>query len=149
MTVNFADEDGKYFKEIPDISEHHGRLFLSEKAYDVLQDLLEAAGEFLPVKYASGNGYMFNPLQYAESVDGVDYQLSQKDEFNDVISLGFHENKVRKFMAFRSEFSYLNDLICQEELKERIEKNNLKGVLITQVLGNRSAAFNPELYLNS
>jgi hypothetical protein len=40
LNVNFTDDGGGLSGDlIPDISEHNGRLFLSQKAYGVLKDL--------------------------------------------------------------------------------------------------------------
>lgn len=137
MTVNFADEDGSYSKGVPDISEHHGRLFLSPKAYDLLFDTLKSDGEFLPVTYEQGEGYMFNPLRLAESVDGLDSELSLKDEFDDVTNVVFHDSKVSELAVFKSEFNYFSDLFCQEHVKDLVEGAELKGVWFTPDLGNR------------
>lgn len=137
MTVNFADEDGGYSKDIPDISEHHGRLFLSPKAYDLLFETLKDDGEFLPVTYEKGQAYMFNPLCLAESVEGLNSELSTKDEFDDITNIAFHADKVSDFTVFKSEFNYFSDLFCLQAVKDLIESEGLKGVWFTPDLGNR------------
>ncbi len=63
LTVNFSDDSkGMTGSAIPDIMEFKGRLFLSHEAYEALKPLLENDGEFLPVTYEKGEGYIFNPL---------------------------------------------------------------------------------------
>mgnify|MGYP000067761854 CR=1 FL=1 len=53
-------------RKIPDLAIHVGRLFLSAKAYDVLEPLIKNDGEFLPVTYENGSGYFYIPLRVAE-----------------------------------------------------------------------------------
>lgn len=137
LNVNFADDGSGLSGEIvPEISEHNGRLFLSQKAYDVLKPLLENDGEFLPVTYEHGDGYMFNPLSLAEDVGGLDEKCSVKNEWGDIENTAFHEEHVKGFMIFRCEFDNYRNAYCQEALKNAIEEAGLKGVFFTQDLGN-------------
>lgn len=135
--VNFAnDESGLYGDQIPDISEDHGRLFLSIKAYELLKKLLDKDGEFLPVIYEDGEGYIFNPLHTAEEVNGLDTTLSLKNEWGDIENTAFHEERVKDFVIFKTEFDSYMSAYCQESLKEAVENSDLKGVFFTPDLGN-------------
>jgi len=137
LDISFADDgSGLSGDLIPEISERSGRLFLSQRAYDVLKSLLENDGEFLPVNYENGQGYLFNPLSLAEDVNGLDEKLSVKNEWGDIENTAFHEERVKKFMIFRTRFDSYISAYCQEELKDAIEKVDLKGVFFTTDLGN-------------
>jgi hypothetical protein len=143
ITVNFGNEGMKGTK-MPDISADQGRLFLSQKAYDVLRDLLKNDGEFLPVEYESGNGFMFNPLSLAESVDGLDKKLSVKNEWGDVENVAFDENKVQGFNIFKTEFDAYYSVYCQESVRDAVEQAGLKGVIFTPNLGNYLGGYEAE-----
>lgn len=59
----------------PDISEHNGRLVLNDRAYRALKELLSNDGEFLPVVADGQSAFIFNPLQIAEDVNGLNEKL--------------------------------------------------------------------------
>ncbi len=121
---------------MPDISEHYGRLFLSQKAYEALSELLKNDGEFLPVNYEDGSAYIFNTLSVAESVNGLDEALSLKDEYGQRKNVAFHEDRVKDFMIFKTEFDSYISAYIQDELKQAIEAADLKGVYFTPDLGD-------------
>ncbi|MDG9670151.1 hypothetical protein ONV78_20610 [Hahella sp. CR1] len=114
---------------IPDISEHQGRLFLSEKAYDVLKDIIDQDGEFLPVVYDGSKGFMFNTLRLAEDLEALDETQCEQDEYDDVMSIGFHEGKLQNVSIFRAKFDRFYVAYCTQEVKDAIEKAGLKGLL--------------------
>lgn len=136
LKVNFSREESAFSgNEIPDISEHYGRLFLSSKAYDVVKGLIKNDGEFLPVEYEKGCAYIFNTLSVAESVNGLNKQLSIKNEYGEHLNMTFHQDKTKDLMIFKTSFDgYINAFI-QEELKQAIEDAELKGVYFTSNLG--------------
>ena len=119
LSVNFQCENTESHGDaMPDISEHYGRLFLSQKAYDVLGDLLKNDGEFLPVTYEDGKAYIFNTLSVAESVDGVNTDLSVKDKYGERKHMAFHEDRIKDFKIFKTKFDgYINAFI-QPLIKE-------------------------------
>ncbi|WP_444997762.1 hypothetical protein [Aliikangiella sp. IMCC44359] len=119
-------------KPIPDLSVRDGRLFLSQESYRVLYSLIKNDGELLPVKYQKGDGYFFTPL----SVASVDPQVTKKNEWGDIVSLGFEENSVKNYAVFRTEYDGFTGLYCQENIKQAIEDNNLTGLYITTDLAN-------------
>jgi len=125
--------------KIPDISEHYGRLFLTEKAYEVVKDIIKNDGEFLPVICDGVKAYIFNTLSLAESVGGLDTELSSKDEMGNRTNIAFHANNVKEFSIFKTEFDHFISAYCQQSLKEAIESAELKGVFFTANLGNRLA----------
>jgi hypothetical protein len=137
MDVNFVDDgSGLSGSLIPDISEHNGRLFLSQKSYDTLKDLLTQDGEFLPVLYEHGAAFLFNPLSLAESVNGLDTNLSIRNEWGDIENMAFHEERVKDFVIFRSKFDNYRSAFCNDILKDAITSAGLKGVFFTPDLGN-------------
>lgn len=121
---------------VPDIAIDQGRIFLNKKAYTVLKSLIENDGEFLPVTYEEGDGYIFIPLKVAESVEGLDTKLSLKNEWGDVENIAFIEEKVKDWSVFRCEFNSYMSAFCSEEVKQAIERNVLTGLYITPDLGN-------------
>ncbi len=123
--------------QVPDICVFEGRLYLNSKAYEVLGDLIRDDGEFLPTVDDKGEaGYIFTPLRVAESIDALDTGLSRKNEWGDLENLAFHENLVKDWSVFRTEFDCYMSLQCQENIKEAIEKSGLTGVFFTTDLGN-------------
>lgn len=120
----------------PDVSILQGRMFLNKKAYSVLAEIIESDGEFLPVRYEGGDAYIFIPLRVAEETGGLDAQLSRKNDWGDLESLVFHEDKIKGWSLFRCEYDLFMSLHCQQEVKNAIEKEDLKGVFFTNDLGN-------------
>lgn len=123
--------------EIPDISEHYGRLYLSIKAYEAIGDLIKGDGEFLPALCDGKEAFIFNTTRVAEDADGLDEKLSVKDAMGNCINVAFHSERVSEFMIFKTEFDGFISAYCQSELKDAIDAADLKGVYFTQDLGNR------------
>lgn len=138
ITVNLSgNSEGMTGSNIADIMPFKGKLFLSQKAFEVLAPLIEKDGEFLPVRYENGDGYIFNPLSLAEDVDGLNQAVSHKNELDEIDCMAFHEDRVAGFMVFKTDYDNYLSIICQEAVKEAIEKSGLGGVYFTQDLGNR------------
>ena len=121
---------------IPDISVFQGRLFLSPKAYNILEPIIKDDGEFLPVVYEQGDAYIFTPLNIAEKINGLDKKLSRKNAWGDLENLAFHENRVKGWSLFRCEFDTFMSLQCRPDVRDAIGKADLKGVFFTEDLGN-------------
>ncbi len=121
---------------IPEIAASMGRLFLNPEAYEVLKPLIENDGEFLPVIYEQGDGFIFVPLRVADDVGGLDTNLSTKDEWGQVNNLAFHEDRVKDWSVFRTKFNSYHTLQCQQSVKDAIERAGLRGLYITPNLGN-------------
>ncbi|WGO99624.1 hypothetical protein QFX18_06045 [Saccharophagus degradans] len=119
-------------KKIPDLVEDKGRLFLSARAYKVLKPLIENDGEFLPVTYENGQGYFYIPLRVAN----VDTATTHKNEWDEIVSLGFNEEEVKDWSLFRTEYNGYMHPYCQEVLKTAIEEEQLTGLYITNDLAN-------------
>lgn len=119
-------------KNMPDLEVHLGRLFLSEKAYQVLKSVIENDGEFLPVTYENGQGYFYIPLQVA----AVDPNLTRKNEWDEIVNLGFNEDQVKDYALFRTEYNGYMRLYAQESVKNIIESEKLTGLYITNDLAN-------------
>jgi len=130
----FNDDDKS--KAIPDIAEFQGRLFLNEKAYQSLKQIIENDGEFIPARADSVDGYIFTPLRKAEDVEGLDTLLSRKNEWEDVEHLAFLEGQVRDLNIFRAEYSACMRLYCQEAFKDAVYQAKLTGLYISPDLAN-------------
>lgn len=138
LNVSFEknfESDEKLFK--PDITVQEGRFYLNDQAYQTLFNLIKDDGEFLPLIDDEGNScYVFTPLHVAEEQGGLDTQLSKKNEWGDLENLAFHEEKVKNWSTFRTEFNACMTLQCNQAVKDAIEEANLKGVFFTTDLGN-------------
>ena len=138
LTIDFSDNsDGLAGIAIPDIQVFHGRMFLSERACNVLKNLIQNDGELIPVVYEKGDGYIFNPLSVAETVDGLDASRCIKNEWGDIENIGFYEDRVSVYAIFKTKFDTYINFYCREDVKMAIENAKLKGVVITPELGAR------------
>ncbi|GAA5445425.1 hypothetical protein Misp06_03628 [Microbulbifer sp. NBRC 101763] len=131
MEVDFDDAFGGKKKEIPDISLNVGKLFLSEKAYNLLKDKLSKFGELLPITFEGKKGYIFNGLTTVKT----DEKLSIHDPLNDRFSIEFNENNIEEISIFKAEIDF-NGYFCNDELKNIIESNNLTGINFSIDVGN-------------
>ncbi|WP_444998451.1 hypothetical protein [Aliikangiella sp. IMCC44359] len=133
LNFNFSiDHKEDKGKTIADLCVVNGRLFLSQRAYDILLPLINEDGEFLSVRYQEGNGYFFTPL----SVVDVDPKITLKNEWGDIENLGFNEKDVEKYAVFRTRYDGYIGLYCQDRVKQAIEDNSLTGLYITTDLAN-------------
>ncbi len=141
LNINFQRERGsKSGAKLPDIqvlTRHNTNLFLSLTAYDVLKDIIADAGEFIPVSYEEGDGYIFNVLCIAEDVDGLDMALCIKNDWGDVENMGFREENLKSLTLFKTKFDGFNNLYCREDVKAAIENAGLWGVLFSPDLGTQ------------
>ena len=135
VSVTFEDGDGMIGSAIPDIMEFKAKLFLNPKAYQSLHHLLKGYGEFLPVSYQGAECFIFNPLSVAEDYDAVNETLCTKDEWGDITSMAFYEEKLAAVPIFKSAINKYQSLNCNDVLKQAIEENDLKGVYFTRDLG--------------
>lgn len=128
LHIDFSPCTGSKAKAIPDISENFGRLFLSQKAYATLKDLLSNCGEFLPVTYGDGEqGYIFNPLLTAEQLRAVDKKLTTHDKHGNLEHFGFIEDKLQDTAIFKTELDTFKGIFCSEEVKQACEEAGLTG----------------------
>lgn len=132
VLVNFTQIEKGGEKTIPDIGEFQGRLFLNKKAYKVLEPLIKEDGDFIAAKTSDGDGYIFTPLRVAD----VDKKVTVKNEWDEIVSLGFEEEQVKDWMLFRTEYNGYMRLYCGDTIKNAIENANLTGCYITSDLAN-------------
>lgn len=93
-------------------------------------------GEFLPITFGDESAYLFNILAVADDVGGLDEKLSTKDEFDEMKSLAFHQDKVEGFSVFRTAFNNFMYVYCNATLKQAIEHEKLTAVIFSKDLGN-------------
>ena len=123
-------------KSIPDIIDNNGRLFFSEAAVKVFRESLSDCGEFLPVTYKEGTGYVFNPLKTAEEVDGINDELVCFDAHDNLESFQFHTEKVSVFPVFRTKLDTYLGIFCNEEFKSKVESHGLTGISFGEDISN-------------
>ena len=145
LRLDFGPEEETIYEEIPDLSVYDGRMFFSVKAFQALGDELRQDGEFLPVTYAGGSGYLFNPLTIAENFGARDDRLTVLNEFDEAQSIGFIENKLPVgTMIFRSTISAYYDVFCTDELRLAVERAGLTGVIFHPDLADISGGATTE-----
>ena len=136
MKVSFYDAfDGDNKKAVPDISLRLGKLFLNERAYQVLKVLLESDGEFLPVITEFGGGYIYNCLTVADDLNATDEKLCIHDPLNDRFSIGFIESRLVNCHVFRAQIDPAG-YFCKQKMKDLVEQNNLTGISICENISN-------------
>lgn len=136
LEVDFHYGDHTKGKDIPDIAANNGRLYLGEPAYGRLHSIIEASGEFLPVRHDGGSGYVFNPLMTAEEVDGIDESRTVHDAHGNLAHYAFHEDRVREFAIFRTEMDTFLGIFCQDSLKSAVEEAGFNGILFGRDYSN-------------
>lgn len=134
--IEFASMSSRKSAVIPDIMVRNGRLFFSEAAHASIGRSLSNDGEFLPITYGGHNGYIFNVLSLAEDNDALDNALCTKNEFDEVQSLGFIEEKLDDIQAFRTEFDGYLGIYCSDAMKSAIQNAHLNGIIFSTDLGN-------------
>lgn len=132
LPIKFTPFDNCSGKNIPDIDEFQGRLFLSEKAFNALHELIKNDGEFVPAIYEFGTAYVFTPLRVAEA----DMRITLKNEWDEIVNLGFDEEQVKNWSLFRTEYNAYMRLYCSDSVKNAIEEASLSGLFITTDLAN-------------
>lgn len=129
LHIEFAACTGKKTKTIPDISENFGRLFLSQKAYTTLKELLAESGEFLPVTFdKAGQGYIFNPLLTAEQLSAVDEKLTTHDQHGNLENFGFQKEKLKETAILKTQLDTFKGIFCNDAVKQACEAENLTGI---------------------
>lgn len=127
ITIKFEEAmGGKIAHPIPDLQFHCGHLFMSERAADVLSDLLRHHGELLPVHYDGKQGFIFNPLI---SVNANEKQ-SIKTPDGEVKSLFFDAEK----LIFKTPFDDHYGVYCNDEFKNLVDENGLVGLVFERDL---------------
>jgi len=138
LFLDFGGEEGETKHEVvPDLAMRNGRLFFNEKAYALLGADLQKDGEFLPVNYEGGTGYIFNPLTIAEKFWAVDDRITTYNEYGEVQNLGLFEEKLPAgTMVFRCEATKYAGVFCTDQMKEAVEDAGLVGIFFHPDLAN-------------
>lgn len=135
VIVTFESLDDTALCEIPDITMFKTKLFLNKKAYNILYPIMKECGEFLPVSLKETECFIFNPLRTAEELDAVNEVRCTKNEWGDITSIGFYENRLTGIPIFKSKVDQYQSLNCTDAVKSAIEDNDLHGVYFTEDLG--------------
>lgn len=121
---------------LPYITIDYGRLFLNKKAYEALVKLIEKDGEILPVHFNGEDAVILNTLKIAENLNGLNEKLSTKNEWGELQSLDFYEERITDTCVFKCQFSGMTDAFCNDTFKNTVEKNHLKGITFSEDLEN-------------
>ncbi len=128
---------------IPDISVWIGAtLALSPKAYSILHDLLSPFGEFLPVTCGNDTFHIFNCLTFGmvdeiNSKQNLQYIEGEPEGiYMGIKKLLFNKVDIQKKEIFKTKFNYCQDSFCNENFKNTVEKNNLKGIVFKDNLAS-------------
>jgi hypothetical protein len=136
LTIEFKQCSGSKATNVPDLSENFGRLFLSERAYTVLKDLLALSGELLPVIYKQGRGYIFNPLKTVEEFNACDESKCVYDDNGNLTYLAIDESTVAHYGCLKTQRDAYKAMVCSEAVKQACESASLTGVVFHNDLAN-------------
>lgn len=136
LTIEFKQCSGSKAVDVPDLSENFGRLFLSERAHEVLKDLLLLSGELLPVIYKQGRGYIFNPLKTVEEFNAYDESKCVYDDNGNLTYLAIDESAVENYGCLKTQRDAYKAMYCSEEIKQACESAGLTGVVFHRDLAN-------------
>lgn len=137
LQIEFQGCTGKRTNKLPDMSENFGRLFLSQKAYQALNQLLRDNGEFLPVTYENHKqGYIFNPLLTAEQFNVLDEKLITHDQYGNLENFSFQEQKLKNIAIFKTQLDAFKGIFCNETIKHTFESADLTGIRFHSDISN-------------
>lgn len=136
LIITFTKIDSATKNTVPDIAVRSGRLFMSDKAYNALNKLLAKDGEFLPVTYSDGKGYIFNPLAIAEDLEALNTERTAYDQGGNLAHFEFIESKLGHTSLFRAKVDNCSGVFCSDPVKSAIEKAELTGVYFQPDLAN-------------
>ena len=136
----------KYTQEIiPDLAEVDGKLFLNEKAFDALKSILAEHGEFLPVTYDAGSGYIFNILDIVEDRNALNEKLTGYDQHGNLSHFEFEEGRLKNVSIFRAKIDNYNGIFCTDIFKTAIEDAKLCGIHTHPDLSNLTGSQPPSI----
>lgn len=136
LEIEFRPCDGSKATEVPDVSENFGRLFLSERAFSVLGDLLEQSGECLPVTFGDRKGYIFNPTSTAEQHDAVVQSVTTYDEHGNLAHFAFDEARLAGVSVFKTDLDLYKGVYCKEQIRDLCNTEGLTGVTFSPDVSN-------------
>lgn len=139
MQIGFRDDsDAQNVVTPPDITcWFTDNIFLNQKAYDVLREILIGYGELLPCK-CEGVNYWVLHVTKKTGLNVVDQTQSERiveaGGYIDMRSLAFNEDKLKDVLIFKTEFSNYRNIYCTEKFKSLVETTGLKGLLFSNDL---------------
>jgi len=136
LAIEFRPCEGSRATEVPDLSENFGRLFLSERGFSVLGELLEQSGECLPVTFDDCKGYIFNPIATAEQHGAVIESSIASDEHGNLAHFAFDEARLSGVPVFKTSLDLYKGIFCDEALMEHCVAEGLTGVTFNPDISN-------------
>jgi len=136
LEIEFRPCEGSRATQVPDVSENFGRLFLSERAFDVLGELLQQSGECLPVTFGGRTGYIFNPTVTAEQHNAVIQSATAYDEHGNLAHFAFDESKLAGVSVVKTSLDLYKGIFCGEQLRDLCATEGLTGVTFSPDVSN-------------
>ncbi|MCX2841291.1 hypothetical protein OQJ59_06590 [Microbulbifer thermotolerans] len=136
MKILLRPSESTTLNVVPDLAEVDGKLFFSKKAYQHLRELVDTEGEFLPVTYKGGTGFIFNILTIAEDQNGLNEKLTGYDRHRNLSNFSFREEVMGKTPIFRAKIDHYQGIFCNESFKNKVNEASLSGVNFSIDLGN-------------
>jgi hypothetical protein len=121
--------------KVADIPYTHSALFLRPSAIAVLQDVLEAHGELLPLATVDGSEmYVFNPRFVIDAIDRVrsDVEYIPGSTMVRVNRHVFNMSVIGDLEIFHDPFGY-NLTYFTDRFVQRVKKAKLKGTEFTKL----------------
>lgn len=135
LVLSHFQYDQKLEKLPPELSVWNGKLFLSGQAYQTVKESLSPDDEVLPVE-VDGGGYLVNILSIADDVGGVDRRTTVRNEWNELVSLGFDEENLGGCQIFRTKQDSYRGVYCTDAVKKKVEDAGLGGVRFSMDLSD-------------
>ncbi|PUA26689.1 MAG: hypothetical protein B0W54_23415 [Cellvibrio sp. 79] len=88
------------------------------------------------MSFGEQSGVIFNALKIAEDFNALDTKLSTKNDWGDLQSLAFFEERLEGSNLFKCQFDGFTGLFCNDAFKTAVEKASLNGVAFSIDLGN-------------
>jgi hypothetical protein len=120
-------------ENLPDITTWGlGNLILNEKAYAVFKNVLNNAGEFLPILISDDTYYMFQTLKVIpdiavntdKAVDVIDSGVHMGQE-----NVSFDEGALNDDIIFKTKVDKLIFSHCTEQFKTLYDENHFSGLI--------------------
>jgi hypothetical protein len=121
---------------IPDISLWLGyaSLVFSERAFEVLGDMLKGFGEFLPIACNGDTFHIFNCRTLANADESRSKQIIFDGQAVGAEKIAFDDKDVNGKTVFKSKYNACVDLYCDESFKNEVEKYAFKGLVFSTEL---------------
>jgi hypothetical protein len=135
VSSTFGQGDNNRELAIPDVSFFSSTaLVLSPKAFNVLRELLESFGEFLPVNCDGEIFQIFNCRTLVDADGSRSKQVFSNGHLATIEAIAFTNEAITGKPIFKTKYNNCSSLFCTDDLKNAVTKNGLTGVIFNEKL---------------